>query len=52
MRAERIRAALPEESEAEPSALRFYERMGGRSIGYGEPTEWGRVLPTVAVELR
>jgi GNAT superfamily N-acetyltransferase len=30
------------EWEAEPNALGFYERMGGRFLRDSEPTEWGR----------
>ena len=39
------------EWEAEPNALGFYERMGGRYLRDGEPSEWGRVLQVMGVDL-
>jgi GNAT superfamily N-acetyltransferase len=39
------------EWEAEPNALGFYERMGASYVRDSEPTEWGRVLPVLAVGL-
>jgi GNAT superfamily N-acetyltransferase len=39
------------EWEAEPNAVGFYERMGGRYLRDSEPSEWGRVLPMMGVEL-
>ncbi len=39
------------EWEAEPNALGFYERMGGRYLRDSEPSEWGRVLPVMGVDL-
>jgi GNAT superfamily N-acetyltransferase len=39
------------EWEAEPNAVGFYERMGGRYVRDSEPSEWGRILPVMAVEL-
>jgi GNAT superfamily N-acetyltransferase len=39
------------EWEAEPNALGFYERMGGRYLRDSEPTEWGRVIPVMGVDL-
>ncbi len=39
------------EWEAEPNALGFYERMGGRHVRDSEPSEWGRVLQVMAVDL-
>lgn len=39
------------EWEAEPNALGFYERLGGRRVRDSEPTEWGRILPVYALEL-
>ncbi len=37
------------EWEAEPNAIGFYERMGGRHIRDTPPNEWGRVLQVMAV---
>lgn len=39
------------EWEAEPNAVGFYERLGGRHLRDSEPTEWGRVLPVMGVDL-
>ena len=39
------------EWEAEPNALGFYERVGARYLRPGEPTEWGRVLQVMGVDL-
>ncbi len=39
------------EWEAEPNAVGFYERMGGRYLRPGEPSEWGRTLSVMGVEL-
>ncbi|MGH3084134.1 MAG: GNAT family N-acetyltransferase [Gaiellaceae bacterium] len=39
------------EWEAEPNALGFYERMGGRYLRDSEPSEWGRVLKVMGVDL-
>jgi GNAT superfamily N-acetyltransferase len=40
------------EWEAEPNALGFYERMGGRYLREGEPSEWGgRILAVMGIEL-
>jgi GNAT superfamily N-acetyltransferase len=39
------------EWEAEPHAVGFYERMGGRYLRDSAPTEFGRVLPVMGVEL-
>jgi hypothetical protein len=39
------------EWEAEPNAVGFYERMGGRHVRDSEPNEWGRVLEVMAVDL-
>ena len=39
------------EWEAEPNALGFYERVGGRYLRDSEPSEWGRVLPVMGVDL-
>jgi GNAT superfamily N-acetyltransferase len=51
--AERARAmgAQRLEWEAEPNAVGFYERMGGRYLRDSEETELGRVLPVMGVEL-
>jgi len=40
------------EWEAEPNAIGFYERMGARYIRDSEPSEWGRTLSVMGVELR
>ena len=52
--AERARAlgASRVEWEAEPNALGFYERMGGKELRDSEPTEWGRILRIMGLELR
>jgi GNAT superfamily N-acetyltransferase len=39
------------EWEAEPNALGFYEKMGGRFLRDSEPTEWGRMIPVMGVDL-
>ncbi|HEY6585184.1 MAG TPA: GNAT family N-acetyltransferase [Gaiellaceae bacterium] len=39
------------EWEAEPHAVGFYERMGGRYLRDSPPSEWGRVLPVMGLEL-
>ena len=39
------------EWEAEPNALGFYKRMGGRYVRDSEPSEWGRILQVMAVDL-
>ena len=39
------------EWEAEPNAVGFYERMGGQHLRDSEPSEWGRVLPLLGIEL-
>ena len=39
------------EWEAEPNAVGFYERMGGRYLRDSEPSEWGRALPVMGLEL-
>jgi GNAT superfamily N-acetyltransferase len=43
--------ALRMEWEAEPHAIGFYERMGGRYLRDGEPSIWGRVNPVIGVDL-
>ena len=39
------------EWEAEPNALGFYTRMGARYLRDSDPTEWGRVIPIMGVDL-
>jgi GNAT superfamily N-acetyltransferase len=39
------------EWEAEPNAVGFYEKMGGRYVRDSEQTEWGRILSVMGVEL-
>ena len=39
------------EWEADPHAVGFYERMGGSYVRDGEPGEWGRILPVMAIDL-
>jgi GNAT superfamily N-acetyltransferase len=39
------------EWEAEPNALGFYQKMGGRYLRDSEPSEWGRVLAVIGVDL-
>lgn len=39
------------EWEAEPNAVGFYERMGGRYLRDSEASEWGRSLPVMGVDL-
>jgi GNAT superfamily N-acetyltransferase len=39
------------EWEAEPNALGFYEKMGGRYLRDSEPSIWGRVIPVMGIEL-
>ena len=40
------------EWEADPNAVGFYERMGGRYLRDSEPSEWGRILPVMGIDLR
>jgi GNAT superfamily N-acetyltransferase len=44
-------AAQRMEWEVEPNALGFYEKMGGRHLRDGEPSEWGRILPVMGIDL-
>jgi GNAT superfamily N-acetyltransferase len=44
------RGATRMEWEAEPNALGFYERMGGRYLRDSEPSIWGRVIPVMGIE--
>jgi GNAT superfamily N-acetyltransferase len=39
------------EWEAEPNAVGFYERLGGRYLRDSEPTSWGRAIPVMGVDL-
>jgi GNAT superfamily N-acetyltransferase len=39
------------EWEAEPNAIGFYEKLGGRYLRNSEPTEWGRVIPVMGIDL-
>ena len=39
------------EWEAEPNAIGFYERMGARTLRQSEPSEWGRILDMMGVDL-
>jgi GNAT superfamily N-acetyltransferase len=39
------------EWEAEPHAVGFYERMGARRLRDSEPSEWGRILPVMGIDL-
>jgi GNAT superfamily N-acetyltransferase len=39
------------EWEAEPNAVGFYERMGGRYLRDSEPSAWGRVTPVMGIDL-
>lgn len=51
--AERARqgGAINLEWEAEPNAIGFYEKMGGRYLRPSETTEWGRRLPVMGISL-
>jgi GNAT superfamily N-acetyltransferase len=39
------------EWEAEPNAVGFYEKLGGRYLRDSPPTELGRVIPVMGLEL-
>jgi GNAT superfamily N-acetyltransferase len=39
------------EWEAEPNAVGFYEKLGGRYLLDSEPSLWGRVIPVMGVDL-
>jgi GNAT superfamily N-acetyltransferase len=43
--------AVRMEWEAEPNALGFYERMGGRYLRDSEPGAWGRVNAVMGLDL-
>ena len=51
--AERVRdlGATRMEWEAEPNAVGFYEKLGGRYLRESEPTELGRVIPVMGLDL-
>jgi GNAT superfamily N-acetyltransferase len=44
-------AAQRLEWEADPNAVGFYERMGARHLRESEPSEWGRILPVMGIDL-
>jgi GNAT superfamily N-acetyltransferase len=46
------KGAVHLEWEAEPNAIGFYEKMGGRYLRDSESNEWGRVLPIMGVMLQ
>jgi GNAT superfamily N-acetyltransferase len=39
------------EWEAEPNAIGFYEAMGARYLRDSDPSEWGRVLQVMGIDL-
>lgn len=39
------------EWEAEPHAVGFYAKVGGRFLRDSDPSEWGRVIPVMCVDL-
>jgi GNAT superfamily N-acetyltransferase len=39
------------EWEAEPNAVGFYERMGGRYLRDSEPSAFGRIIPVMGLDL-
>jgi GNAT superfamily N-acetyltransferase len=43
--------AMRLEWEAEPNSIGFYEKMGARYLRDSEPSEWGRTLSVMGVEL-
>ncbi|HET8893148.1 MAG TPA: GNAT family N-acetyltransferase [Gaiellaceae bacterium] len=47
----RMLGARRMEWEAEPNAVGFYEKLGGRHLRDSEPSEWGRVLSVMGVSL-
>jgi GNAT superfamily N-acetyltransferase len=51
--AERARelGAVRLEWEAEPNAIGFYTKMGGRYLRDSKPTVWGRVVPIMGMDL-
>ena len=47
----RAHGAVELEWEAEPNAIGFYEKMGAKYLRESEPSEWGRRLSVMGVEL-
>ena len=47
----RRRGCVRMEWEADPNAVPFYEKLGGRYLRDSEPSEWGRVLPVMGISL-
>lgn len=45
------RGARSLEWEAEPHAVGFYERMGARHLRNSGPSDWGRMLSVMGIEL-
>jgi len=45
------RGASRLEWESDPNAVGFYERLGARYVRDSEPSEWGRILPVMGIEL-
>jgi hypothetical protein len=43
--------ALRLEWAADPNSVGFYERMGARLLRHSPPSEWGRILPVMGIEL-
>ena len=39
------------EWESDPNAVGFYERMGARYLRDSPPSEWGRILPVMGIDL-
>lgn len=39
------------EWEADPNAVGFYERMGARKLHDSAPSEWGRILTVMGIDL-
>ena len=39
------------EWEAEPNAVGFYEKMGGHYLRDSDPTEFGRIIPVMGLDL-
>jgi GNAT superfamily N-acetyltransferase len=37
--------------EAEPHAIGFYKRIGGRYLRDSEPSAWGRIIPVMGIDL-
>lgn len=47
----RVHGAVRVEWEAEPNALGFYGKVGGRYLRDGEPTAFGRVLAVMGIDV-